>query len=178
LTNGASTCDVFRAPIAATTIAANSNFIGTIIDNANAITLNNAVNWIGRALTLGAGSVTTTSNDIITVPTCFHVIKSVIGSLANPSDFNVHVTLTGTDVTGSPASGAAGFGTLYSLSAGTYVISEIGYTSYTQSFSADCAGGNSTLSVGDNKICTITNTYIPPGTGTLHVIKNVINLGG
>jgi len=85
LTNGASACDVFWTPIGSTTLAAGTNFIGTIIDNANFITLNDAVNWTGRALSLGAGTVTTTSNDIITVPTsCTAPVAATGGSESTP----------------------------------------------------------------------------------------------
>lgn len=43
--NGASECDVFWAPTAATTLGANSTFIGTVIDAAG-ITIGNTVNWL------------------------------------------------------------------------------------------------------------------------------------
>ena len=53
-------------------------------------------------------------------------------------------------------------GTSYTLSTGTYIVSENMNTSYTRSFSGDCdSNGNVTLSTTDNKTCIITNTYIP-----------------
>lgn len=59
--------DVFWTPTGATTLGANTAFLGTIIDNAG-ITLGNNANLLGRALAFG-GTVTTDTNTI-TVPTC------------------------------------------------------------------------------------------------------------
>ena len=64
---GASVCDVFWTPTAATTLGANSTFAGTNID-ASGITIGSATTWIGRALAFG-GTVTT-NTDTITAPTC------------------------------------------------------------------------------------------------------------
>ncbi|MDL2341650.1 MAG: ice-binding family protein [Patescibacteria group bacterium] len=59
---GASVCNVWWTPGAATTLGANSTFGGTIID-ASGITIGNTVNWAGRALAFGG----TVSTDIDTV---------------------------------------------------------------------------------------------------------------
>ncbi|MFA6354062.1 MAG: ice-binding family protein [Candidatus Paceibacterota bacterium] len=67
LSGGASACDVFWTPTAATTLGANSTFAGTDID-ASGITIGSNVMWTGRALAFG-GTVTT-DTDTITVPTC------------------------------------------------------------------------------------------------------------
>ena len=67
LTGGASACDVFWAPIAATSLGANSTFIGTDIDAAG-ITIGSTVTWTGRALAYG-GTVST-DTDTITSTTC------------------------------------------------------------------------------------------------------------
>lgn len=64
---GASSCDVWWTPTAATTLGANSTFKGTDIDAAG-ITIGSTVNWEGRALAFG-GTISTTT-DTITVPTC------------------------------------------------------------------------------------------------------------
>lgn len=168
LANGASACDVFWTPTAATTLGANSTFVGTDID-ASGITIGNTVTWTGRALAFG-GTVTT-DTDTITVPTCtvivpatLHIIKQIVnnsGGTATASLFNLHVKLSGTDVTGSPAVGIVSPGRSYSLSAGTYVVSEDANASYTQTFSGDCnSSGSVILSAGDNKTCTITNDDI------------------
>lgn len=67
LAGGASSCDVFWTPTAATTLGANSIFEGTDIDDSG-ITIGSTVTWTGRALAFG-GTISTTT-DTITVPTC------------------------------------------------------------------------------------------------------------
>jgi hypothetical protein len=165
--NGTSACDVFWTPVA-TTLGADSVFKGTIIDTA-AITMENNVNLNGRALSFGQ-TVTTVSNDTITVPTCtttpatLHLIKHVVGSTAAASDFLLSVKFSGLDIGGSPAFGADLSGISYSLlTAGIYAISESPDVTYTQSFSGDCdLNGNITLYPGYDKTCTLTNTYSTP----------------
>lgn len=173
---GASACDVFWTPTAATTLGANSTFVGTNID-ASGITIGSTVTWIGRALAFG-GTVTT-DTDTITAPTCsvpppvpppsstlatLHIVKQVInnnGGTAPASAFNLHVRLSGVDVAGSPALGAAAPGTPYTLSSGTYVVSEDVNNSYLRSFSGACdSGGSVTLSAGADVTCTVTNDDI------------------
>jgi len=66
LANGASACNVWWTPGAATTLGATSTFVGTDID-ASGITIGSTVGWIGRALAF-AGTVSTTA-DTITAPT-------------------------------------------------------------------------------------------------------------
>ncbi len=161
LTGGASASDVFWTPTAATTLGANTTFKGTVIDAAG-ITIGSTVAWTGRALAFG-GTVSTDA-DTITVPNTLRVIKLVVntgGGTAVASDFNVHVKLGGVDVAGSPALGVVSPGRFYTLSAGTYVVSEDANASYTQSFSGACnSSGSVTLATGDDKTCTITNTFI------------------
>ncbi|MEX2052573.1 MAG: ice-binding family protein, partial [Candidatus Paceibacterota bacterium] len=65
--SGASVCDVFWTPSAATTLAANTTFYGTVISNAG-ITIGANTSWTGRALAFG-GTVTT-DTDNITAPSC------------------------------------------------------------------------------------------------------------
>jgi len=67
LAGGASACNVFWTPTAATTLGANSTFIGTDID-ASGITIGDTITWRGQALAFG-GTVST-SRDTITVGTC------------------------------------------------------------------------------------------------------------
>ena len=62
LANGASACNVWWTPTAATTLGANSTFVGTDID-ASGITIGNTVTWNGQALAFG-GTVSTTSDTI------------------------------------------------------------------------------------------------------------------
>jgi hypothetical protein len=65
---GASPCDAFWTPDAATTLGANTTFLGTDID-ASGITIGSTVTWTGRALAFG-GTVSTTVDTINTVPAC------------------------------------------------------------------------------------------------------------
>lgn len=65
--NGASPCDVWWIPTAATTLGANSTFVGTVID-ASGITIGDTVAWEGRALAYG-GTVSTV-RDTINKPPC------------------------------------------------------------------------------------------------------------
>lgn len=65
--SGASVCDVFWTSAAATTLAANTTFKGTVISDAG-ITIGANTNWIGRALSFG-GTITSDTNTI-TAPTC------------------------------------------------------------------------------------------------------------
>jgi LPXTG-motif cell wall-anchored protein len=67
LSNGASACNVFWTPTAATTLGANSTFIGTNIDPSG-ITIGSTVTQIGRSLAFG-GTVTSNA-DTVSVPTC------------------------------------------------------------------------------------------------------------
>jgi len=70
LSPGASACDVFWTPNGATTLNANSTFIGTVIPVAQDITVLDATSWIGRALTFGHVVTTPDANVIITAPNC------------------------------------------------------------------------------------------------------------
>lgn len=164
---GASACDVFWTPVAATTLGANSTFIGTVIDAAG-ISIGDTVTWTGRALAYG-GTVTSDGDTVdsvntITVPACTNpasltVTKTVInnnGRTKVVSDFPLFVGAT------SIVSGI-----LNNFAAAVYAITETIDTNYVQSFGGDCdTNGNITLSADGSYLCTITNddTAIPnPG---------------
>ena len=180
---GSSACDVFWTPTQATTLGANTAFAGTVIDAAG-VTLGVNATWMGIILAFG-GTVTTGVDDNITAAICspppatLHIIKQVVngsGGIASASLFNLHIKFSGIDVAGSPASGTGAPGTPYSLSAGTYVVSEDNNSSYIPSFNGACdSSGNILLSSGDNKTCTITNTFIPP---ILTPISPTVRTGG
>jgi len=68
LSNGASSCNVWWTPTAATTLGANSIFVGTNIDAAG-ITIGNLATWTGRALAFG-GTVKTSDNTIAAPAAC------------------------------------------------------------------------------------------------------------
>ena len=96
-----------------------------------------------------------------------HVIKvvdNINGYSAVAGDFNLHVLNNlGADVSGSPAAGTGTPGTLYSIIAGTYIVTEDANPFYTYTFSGDCdEGGHVSLLAGDNKTCTVTNHDIIP----------------
>ena len=68
LAGGASACNIWWTPTAATTLGANSTFMGTDID-ASGITIGSTVTWSGRALAFG-GTVTSAVDTINTIPLC------------------------------------------------------------------------------------------------------------
>lgn len=115
-----------------------------------------------------------------------HVVKIVVntsGGVSAPADFMIHVKTAGADISGSPTSGTSTPGTLYSLPAGTYTISEDANAAYTLILGGDCDTiGNIILSAGDEKICTIINTDIPisvpvsAGRRGMHAALPLINI--
>lgn len=96
--SGASACDVWWTPGAATTLGANSTFFGTDID-ASGITIGNAVNWTGRALAFG-GTVSTAA-DTISVPTCTSSSSSSSSSNGSSSSNAQAVCIPG-EIKGTP----------------------------------------------------------------------------
>jgi hypothetical protein len=187
LANGANANNVFWVPVGATTLGANvalsltPTFVGNIFRGVAAglsITLGHFANLSGRTLAFGS-TVTTDSNTISVPPATLRIIKNVInnnGGTATAASFSLHVKLSGVEVSGSPAAGAASPGTSYSLAAGTYVVSEDVNASYLQSFSGDCdASGNVILPADGDMTCTITNNDIVP---ELTVTKVVVNDNG
>lgn len=145
------------------------NNVATILDAAN--------NWWGTAssteITDKVGGSVDFTSWLLADPALatLHIEKVVIngsggtgrGTLT-PSDFMLHVKDSlGVDVSGSPVPGTSTPGTSYTLSAGTYTVSEDTNVSYVRTFTGtDCdANGTVTLAQGDNKTCTIVNTDIP-----------------
>lgn len=166
LTNGADACSVFWQIPASMTIGAGAKMIGTIIADTALISMGTNATLQGRALSRIA-QVTLDSNQI-TEPSCtpppanLYVIKLVVGGTAIPANFTLRVKTSTGAVIGGPAAGASAPGTAYSLSAGTYNVSEDANSSYTQSFSGACdSSGNVTLASGVDKTCTVINTNIP-----------------
>jgi len=195
LENGARACDVYwRVQTLASINGA--SFVGTILSGTG-VHFGPGVTLNGRALGVGpTADVTLGVGGTISGPTCppspptLHVIKQVVntsGGTATSSDFILHVksATSSLDVSGSPALGATTPGTLYSLSAGSYLISEDASTTYTQSFSGDCdVNGNVTLSLGDMKTCIITNhdivppvPVVPPPSGGGGIISGPLSVG-
>jgi uncharacterized repeat protein (TIGR01451 family) len=117
-------------------------------------------------ISLAAGQAITctiTNNDIQPKLT---VVKWVVGGEAQISDFPLYVTLGQNEPVAVTSGQANGF------DAGNYVVSEINQQSnYSASFSENCPNGQISLSVGDDKTCTITNTYRAPTYYSVHGYK-------
>jgi uncharacterized repeat protein (TIGR01451 family) len=96
------------------------------------------------------------------------------GGTAVASDFTLHVKQNGADVAGSPAAGSE-MGTSYTLTTGTYTVSEDTPTNGYQMTDITCDNQSTDQAVvtsGQTVTCTITNNDIAPH---LTVIKHVIN---
>lgn len=141
---------------------------GNILTQA-AVAMNTGAVLNGRALaqtavTLAAGA--TPSLPAGASPATLRVVKLVVNVSANggtavPASFTLSVknASTSLNVAGSPLAGVSAPGSPYSLSAGTYTVSETGPSLYAQSFTGACnSSGNVTLASGDDKTCTIVNT--------------------
>ena len=168
LTGGAKASNVFWqvGGLTGTTLGTYSTFNGNIL-SAKQIILQTGAVLNGRALS--QTQVTLDANNVsapLSNPATLHIIKQVIntgGGTATSSSFNLHVKLSGNDVSNSPSAGTTTPGTAYSLLASTYFVSEDASSSYSQVFSGDCdASGRIVLSAGDDKTCTITNSYDAP----------------
>jgi Ice-binding-like len=81
--NGACAGDAFWTPDAATTLGANSTFLGTDID-ASGITIGSTVTWTGRALAFG-GTVSTDADTINTVAGCSALTPAAPAAPAVPA---------------------------------------------------------------------------------------------
>ncbi|MEK7547005.1 MAG: SdrD B-like domain-containing protein [Patescibacteria group bacterium] len=100
------------------------------------------------------------------------VIKNVVNNFGGPlgaADFTMHVD--GTNPSASSFSGSES-GTVVTLDAGSYSVTEDAVIGYEATIESGCSG---TLSVGDEKTCTITNNDIQP---QLIVTKHVVNDNG
>lgn len=173
LANGASACNVFWAPVGATTIGAYTGplpnttklFIGTIIDDAG-ISLGANSNLLGNALAF-ASTVTLGDNTTINVPVCVvppvpggstiwtgtvNVVKTVVGGTKMVADFPLFIN--GNLVT-------SGVTNVFTINNTTlYNISETVDPNYIQTFSGDCdSNGDLYLMTGGNRFCVITNTF-------------------
>lgn len=169
LTGGASACDVFWIPTAATTLGAVTLFKGTVIDDAG-ITIGDAVAWIGRALSYASTITTPATNASITVPaTCstapssgggqkygnINVVKTVIndsGGTKTVADFPLFV---------NGVSVVSGVTNRFPAPTSAYTVTETSNANYAQTFSGGCdSEGRIALSPGDNRFCIITNNDI------------------
>jgi LPXTG-motif cell wall-anchored protein len=193
LANGASPCDVFWTPSAATTLGANSTFVGTDIDPSG-ITIGSTVNWTGRALAFG-GTVST-DTDTLTITPCgtptaltasqgILTIYKVDGN-GNPivattsamsAAFNIYANAGDVGVNSPIEAGSTIQDTNFfsvSLPNGTYYVVEktapAGYSADSTVRSVTISGGDATLtfvnvSGGENSSGTATTTTVG-GTAT------------
>jgi LPXTG-motif cell wall-anchored protein len=184
LINGASACNVFWQVGSSATLGIGSTFVGHILATVS-ITANTGASIAGSLLA-STGAVTlsgnTITNDVCPAATTasLTIVKTVVNAytgILTAADFNLHLTLDGIDVTGSPAVGSE-TGTVYWLEPGTYVVSEDSVIGYTSAFTGDSTDGTITLVAGDTKTITVTNSDINPAvtTATLTIYKQVVNL--
>jgi len=99
---------------------------------------------------------TITNNDIAPTLTLVKTVNNNYGGTAVAGDFQAYIDAT-----------PVGWDSAEELSAGSYVASEDGFSGYVAGdWGGDCdAGGNVTLTLGENKTCTITNNDTP---GEIH----------
>ena len=93
------------------------------------------------------------------------VVVNDNGGASVAGDFTLNVAAT--NPSQSSFAGSAS-GTTITLDAGSYSITESAAAGYAVSYSADCTG---TIALGESKSCTVTNDDIPPGSGTLTIVK-------
>lgn len=94
------------------------------------------------------------------------VVKHVInddGGIAMAKDWSLHVKQNGQEVTDSPQAGSEN-GTVYTLTPGTYTVSETGTTTgYAATVMCDGHATNTvTIGAGNPSICVITNNDVAP----------------
>ncbi len=105
------------------------------------------------------------------------VVKHVVGGSKSASDFTLNVNASSTANPAQFAGDEAGtFVTIDTPNNGTtaYTVTEQTDPEYAVSYSADCTG---TVAALEQKVCTVTNTYVPP-TATLTLVKEVDNGAG
>ncbi len=123
-----------------------------------ALSIETLTNPTSVDLTSGETVTCTVTNDGI--PPQLTVIKHVdnsAGGSAVASDFTM--TVNGTNVQPSASFPGSESGTTVSLNVGSYSVIESHLANYVETTSGDCSG---TIALGDQKTCTITNTYTPP----------------
>lgn len=182
---GASACNVFWTPTQATTLAANTTFVGTVIDDAG-ITVGANTTWSGRALAFG--ETVTTDKNTITVPaacstlsvdspsssnnntiTLFKQVINDNGGKAAYSDFPLFINRN------SVISGQS-----VGLAPGIYTVTETNLPNYKTTFAGDC-DANGQINHGGigthNDVCAVINddigapVVVPPVPPLIDVIK-------
>ncbi len=170
ISNGvSSTPSTFNGSAGGTTVIVAPGTYAVSEDQASGYAMNESTDCSG-SITAGETKTCTITND--DVQPQLTVIKQVIndnGGAKLPSDFTINVS----GVAPSPASFSGNAsGTLVTLNAGQYSITETAVNGYNSTSTVDCVG---VINIGEHKTCTITNNDI---TSTLTVIKQVINSSG
>lgn len=120
--------------------------------------------------TISAGDSRTCTVTIGDVAPHLTVIKHVVNNYGGTLQAGAFLmTVTGTNVAPNASFSGSENGTTVTLNAGSFSVAEGANSGYAQSLSGDCSGS---ISLGDNKSCTITNSDIQP---VLKVIKHVVN---
>lgn len=187
LQNGASACNIFWLGKQGISLGNGTSLFGNMVSNGN-IFVNGGTILYGKLLARNSnagGGITFdgTENIVINRPYCVTtppppttgnvtVIKNVVGGSKAPSDFWMILTRTNGGVSVPMWSSGDANGTLTTLESGTeYTVTEIPSGDYVSSFNGDCSG---TILVGDNKTCTVTNTYVDEFETTIKVTKHVV----
>lgn len=162
LIGSAQACNVFWQVGSSATLGVGSTFVGNILAFSS-ITDNGGSTINGRLLARNAA--VTLNNTTVIRSTCagalagtLNVTKHVVndnGGTLTAGSFNLSVTGT-TNITPSSFAGSES-GTVVSLDAGSYSVTEGAYAGYTTTYSADCT---STITEGSTKNCTVTNDDI------------------
>ncbi len=123
------------------------------------LTCTNQWGWkLGHAFWLFPGeevTCTITNDDIAPQLTVVKYVENQDTNLTKTSaDFTMNVEGNNVSSTSFPGSDA---GTVVSLNAGDYIVSEENESNYTASYSDDCTG---TINIGESKTCYVTNTAI------------------
>jgi Ca2+-binding RTX toxin-like protein len=150
ITSGTLTCNVG-------TLAAGASVVVHLSSPTTAATCGTVSNSATVALTNGSGVSSSVSTVTVSCEATLTVIKHVVnddGGTALAGDFTMNVS----GPTPQSFAGAESPGTTRTVLAGTYTVTETGFTGYVATFSGDCdATGHTTLAPGQSKTCTVTN---------------------
>ncbi len=184
LTGGATACNVFWAPTAATTLAATTTFKGNNID-ASGITIGQNVTWVGSALAFG-GTVTADTDTVTVATACPSPIPPVAGVVRQGAVNVVKVVINDNGGTKTIADFplfvngllvVSGQTNNFPAPAGVYTVTETSSSLYTRTFSGDCnSSGQFNLYNGNNIFCIVTNNdigapVVPPVPPLIDVVK-------
>src|SRR3989344_4952495 len=118
------------------------------------------------------------ADSVVSVTICVHVPPPTKGTIILNKTVSGG-TATSTDFSFNFANTAIPLSIPTDVATGTASVIESGPAGYTPSYTGDCnAQGSITVVAGQHYTCNILNTFAPPTTGTLTVVKNVSNNNG